>query len=137
MEMILVRGLPGSGKSTVARGLLNTPRTIHLEADQYFMVGGVYEFDATKLHAAHGWCLSRTKEWLIGGADRRAIVSNTFTTVKELRPYFELAKELGIVPGVILCQNRFQNVHNVPEETLSKMAARFQYDIGNLFAMFV
>jgi tRNA uridine 5-carbamoylmethylation protein Kti12 len=133
MEMILVRGLPGSGKSTVARGLLNTPRAAHFEADQYFMVGGVYEFDANKLHAAHSWCLRRTKEWLIGGTDHRAIVSNTFTTVKELRPYFELARELGIVPSVIACQNQFGNVHNVPLETLDRMRARFQWDISTLF----
>jgi hypothetical protein len=123
MEMILVRGLPGSGKSTVARGLLNTPRAAHFEADQYFMVGGVYEFDANKLHAAHSWCLRRTKEWLIGGTDHRAIVSNTFTTVKEL----------GIVPSVIACQNQFGNVHNVPLETLDRMRARFQWDISTLF----
>jgi hypothetical protein len=60
-------------------------------------------------------------------------VSNTFTTKKELQPYFDIAKEYGIIPTVILCQNSFGSVHNVPEETLKRMADRFEYDIGELY----
>jgi hypothetical protein len=60
-------------------------------------------------------------------------VSNTFTTRRELKPYFNLAKEFGIVPVVYLAQNQFQNVHNVPAEKLQKMRDRFQYDISELF----
>jgi hypothetical protein len=61
------------------------------------------------------------------------VVSNTFTTIKEMRPYFDLAKEFDIVPTVMVVQNEWGNVHNVPEETLAKMKARFQFDISELF----
>jgi len=61
------------------------------------------------------------------------VVSNTFTTIKELRPYFDIAKELNIVPTVLLVQGNFKSVHNVPEKTLQKMKARFQYDISELY----
>lgn len=127
MKLVLVRGLPGSGKSTLARMLAY----VHLEADMYFMVDGVYRFDKNKLHAAHAWCLERTRASL--DHHLTVAVSNTFTTKKELKPYFDLAKEYDIIPNVILCQNQFNNVHNVPIETLEKMKARFQYDISSLF----
>lgn len=132
-SLILIRGLPGSGKSTLAKMIkAESSAVAHLEADMYFMVGGEYMFDASKLRFAHEWCQHKTREFLQG--DWTVIVSNTFTTVKELRPYFDIAKEVGIVPTVILAQNQFKNLHNVPEESLRKMRDRFQYDLSELFA---
>jgi energy-coupling factor transporter ATP-binding protein EcfA2 len=51
-ELILLRGLPGSGKTTLARSLGG----MHMEADKYLMYSGKYEFDASKLRDAHNWC---------------------------------------------------------------------------------
>ena len=134
-NMILVRGIPGSGKSTLARNLLNLPDNVmarHYEADMYFLDDqGNYNFDATKLYHAHKWCQNKTREAL--EENRTVVVSNTFTTVKELKPYFELAREFGIVPIVYLAQNQFNNVHGVPAEKLQQMRDRFQYDISELF----
>lgn len=131
-NLVLVRGLPGSGKSTIARQLTLIAReSIHLEADMFWMVDGEYKFDANRLREAHEWCQSKTREYLARNFD--VVVSNTFTTIKELRPYFDIAKEFNIVPNVILAQNTFQNEHNVPAETLEKMKARFVYDISSLF----
>jgi tRNA uridine 5-carbamoylmethylation protein Kti12 len=136
--LILVRGIPGSGKSTLAKILKDTldkegmPAAYHYEADMYFLdEQSNYNFDAERLVVAHGWCLRKTRE----GLERSGtvIVSNTFTTRRELKPYFNLAKEFGIVPVVYLAQNQFQNVHNVPAEKLQKMRDRFQYDISELF----
>ena len=56
-ELFLLRGLPGSGKSTLAKSLDG----IHIEADQFFMAGGEYKFDASKLKEAHNNCLTRVK----------------------------------------------------------------------------
>lgn len=138
--LILVRGIPGSGKSTLARELAYSLGTHvdemirHYEADQYFMdLNGNYNFDPSELGAAHGWCQRKTREALEKG--ETVIVSNTFTTKKELKPYFDLAREFGIVPVVYLAQNQFQNVHNVPADKLQAMRDRFQYDISELFAV--
>ena len=128
-KMVLVRGLPGSGKSTIAKNLIGW--YWHLETDQYWMKDGEYKFDASKLGVAHQWCQDETHSLLSRGFS--AVVSNTFTTKKELRPYFEIAKEFDIVPQVILCQAQYGNIHNVPEETLRKMKARFDYNIDDLY----
>lgn len=104
----------------------------HYEADMYFMdEQGNYNFDASKLNRAHNWCIDKTREGLEHGDI--VIVSNTFTTKKELKPYFDMAKEIGIVPVVYLAQNQFNNVHNVPADKLQVMRDRFQYDISELF----
>jgi adenylate kinase family enzyme len=50
----IVRGCPGSGKSTFAKTLGG----IHIEADQYFVdADGNYNFDGSKIKNAHAWCL--------------------------------------------------------------------------------
>jgi tRNA uridine 5-carbamoylmethylation protein Kti12 len=134
-ELVIIRGLPGSGKSTLARELTNKlvygERSIHLESDMYFMRDNEYKFEAERLHSAHQWCFDRVKVLL--KLEWKVVVSNTFTTIKELKPYFELSKELGIVPRIIICNNNYGSIHNVPEETLGKMKNRFQYDISSLF----
>lgn len=140
-ELILVRGIPGSGKSTLARELAehytkefgNVQYTAHFEADMFFVdKRGNYNFDASKLHQAHNWCIDQVRDHLKD--DCIVIVSNTFTTKRELKPYFDMAREFGIVPIVYLAQNQFNNVHNVPADKLQAMRDRFQYDISELFA---
>jgi len=130
-KIVLVRGLPGSGKSTIAQALCYDTNWVHKEADQFWMVDGEYQFDVACLREAHEWCQNKTREAL--AASCNVVVSNTFTTIKELRPYFDIAKEFGIVPQVIPCQADFGNIHNVPADTLVKMKARFQFDISELY----
>src|SRR5690606_5521633 len=94
-KLILIRGLPGSGKSTLARNLLERYTTFvwsfrHFEADQYFIAAdGVYNFNPKLLKNAHTWCQCSTSYWLRNGAT--VIVSNTFTTLKEMQPYLDMA----------------------------------------------
>lgn len=136
-KLTLIRGLPGSGKSTLAQRLAEASwsNSSHYEADQFFMVDGVYKFDASKLAQAHATCLQRTDKDLEMG--RYVLVSNTFTTWREMLPYFELAKKYCIIPQVILCQSGpYKSVHGVPEETIERMRQRFVYDIHQQFDNF-
>lgn len=129
-QLVLIRGIPGSGKSTLAE-MFEEQGFFHIEADMFFMDGMEYKFDATKLGEAHQWCKNITETQLKFYVD--VVVTNTFTTLKELRPYFDVAKKYNIIPTVILAQNQFQNVHNVPEDAMTRMRGRFQYDISSLF----
>jgi predicted kinase len=131
-KMILVRGLPGSGKSTVAHSLVGFD-FFHYETDQFWMVDGEYKFDMSRIKEAHQWCQDEVRKCLTNGFS--PIVSNTFTTQKEMMPYFQMAKVFGIRPQVILCQGQFGNIHNVPTDALVRMAERFEYDLPELWSM--
>lgn len=127
-ELFLLRGLPGSGKSTLAKSLDG----IHIEADQYFVEDGVYNFDASKLKNAHNYCQSQTQAWMKTDGEQvnvdRLVVSNTFTQEWEMKPYFEMAEKYGYRVYSLIVENRHGgiNEHGVPEEALQRMKNRFE-----------
>jgi hypothetical protein len=90
----------------------------------FFIQGDKYEFNPTMLKAAHEWCQTKTEDYLERGYN--VIVSNTFTTLKEIKPYELIAKKLSIAMEVYQMNNSFKSVHDVPEETLKKMKDRWQ-----------
>ena len=130
----LLRGLPGGGKSTLAKKLVGHDFLV-CEADKYFIdkETGDYNFDVTKLKDAHKYCqdLVETymKDSLVNEQFYREIaVSNTFTQEWEMKPYFELAKKYGYTVFVTIVENRHggKNVHGVPDEKLQIMKERFE-----------
>ncbi len=127
-NLILLRGLPGSGKSTVAE-LMGAKGAgyAHFEADMYFMVDGEYRFEPDKLRLAHNWCQIQTEKAM---ADDTAIVivSNTFTQEWEMERYYELAKYYDYRVTSLVVENRHGGVnqHGVPEDKLEIMRNRFQ-----------
>jgi hypothetical protein len=90
-----------------------------------------YRFDQRLIPSAHRWCQEMTKESLNGRFD--TWVSNTFTTKKELKPYFDIAKETDSALVVMTMNGSFKNVHDVPADVLQKMRNRFEHDISSLF----
>jgi predicted kinase len=137
-QLILIRGLPGSGKSTLARKIMYEQSYsigLHIEADAFFINNmGEYKFDPTRIKDAHAWCQAETEHALKKGAS--VIVSNTFTQLWEMQPYFEMAEKHGAKVVVYLCQGNFKNIHGVPDETIKKMKNRFEYDVSPLFERF-
>lgn len=121
--LILIRGLPGSGKSTMARRLIKYG-FIHVEADQYFMKGEEYRFDPTRLKDAHNYSMARTTQLLIEG--HSVVVSNTFTRLWEMEFYAKLAKRLGVRFQVFEATGTWKNVHDVPEHVLDDMRNRWE-----------
>lgn len=141
-HLILLRGIPGSGKSTVAELLADMGVSPIYEsregykfrgrpvsictADDYFMVDGKYKFDGDKLGIAHKVCKNKC-ESAMKANDERVIVANTLTTEKEIKPYFELAEKYGYMVISLIVENYHggKNVHNVPEKAIKKMIKRF------------
>lgn len=122
-KLYIIRGLPGSGKSTLAKQLAGQ---CFAEADMYFVdEDGEYYFDPTKLRMAHEWCQNEVRYLLKVNAPVVA-VSNTFTQKWEYEPYVKMAKAFGYEVFIIVCQNDFGNIHNVPEEAIARMRARWE-----------
>lgn len=126
--LYLIRGIPGSGKSTFAKSLEESGMVSWIfEANRYFVdfATGEYKFDAAALPSAHKFCQEFTKLWL--SKCESVAVSNTSTTEKEVETYRKIAEETGAYFVSIVMENRHggKNVHNVPEEKIQQMKSRF------------
>lgn len=121
-SLILVRGAPGSGKSTFAKSRIEKERQVHLEADMYHMTNGKYEWKRENVKAAHEWCQRTTRILLENGYD--VIVSNTFTEAWEIEPYFQMATLGGHDLVAYRMMNEFDNIHNVSKEQVERMRNR-------------
>jgi hypothetical protein len=141
MRLIVLRGIPGSGKSTFAK--TNLPEAdLIASADDGMMVDGVYKFDPAKLPAAHGACLLAVIAALQEGAAQNEmarisgislsemviVVDNTSTSVAEVAPYVAVGQAYGA--EVVIMTLRIdpkiagpRNVHGVPQAGVDRMAA--------------
>jgi len=54
-DLILVRGVPGSGKTTFAE-MIQGPHGAIVATDDFFYEDGAFNFDPSKLGEAHEWC---------------------------------------------------------------------------------
>jgi len=133
-KVIILRGLPGSGKSTLANKLADENNGIIFSTDNYFMHNGKYNFDVSKLGAAHTWNRQKYQQALENG-EKYVIVDNTNTTKKEIKPYLDIALSLGYNVEIMEPENPdkfnvdicFQrNTHGVPKEQIQRMKDRWQ-----------
>ncbi|MGV3666796.1 MAG: AAA family ATPase [Leptospira bouyouniensis] len=126
--LLLLRGIPGSGKSTFANQIASTNGAPIFSIDSYFEnEKGEYNFDFSKNHLAYKECESKTKLALEKGIPF-IIVDNTFTLEWELKPYEDMAKTFGYLCFVVTVENRHggKNVHQIPEGQIEKMKAKFK-----------
>lgn len=128
--LFIVRGLPGSGKSTLGALL---PVNHVFEADQYFEKLGFFE--PSLLPSAHQQCLEKTRDAL--QKMESVAVCNTFTEQWEIQPYINLCKELNVVLFIIGLYDgghtdetlSTRTIHRVPMETIRKMRTRYAHEI--------
>ena len=130
-ELILLRGLPGSGKTTLAKIILQIRSTDEpevLSADDFFEdKEGEYNFDPTKLKEAHNYCQFRCSERM-RQQKAKIVVANTFTQEWEMDEYIKMAERYNYRVHTVIVENRHgnENVHGVPEDKLQQMKNRFQ-----------
>lgn len=143
IKLILIRGLPGCGKSSLAEELILTSG-YHSESDQFFMIDDKYQFDSIKLPEAHQWCLDQVISQVkslkeIGAYNECVVVSNTFTQRWEMESYIQLAQkeDLQLIVADLFdggCDNETlfnRNKHGVPIERLNIMREQYEHDWRN------
>lgn len=141
--LYIIRGLPGSGKSTLGEILADTymdySRTVggvkhySYAADDWFTDNqGNYNFVPEELAQAHEDCRSRVLGAMLSGVESIA-VCNTFTQSWEAEPYFKLCDMHDYSPVVVECQNNFGNIHDCPEDKIELMRGRWENRLTNPF----
>jgi predicted kinase len=130
-DLILLRGVPGSGKSSLGEIILRCPGSNSpdvLSADNFFIDDkGNYNFDSTKLKQAHNECQLKCAERMKLEISR-IVVANTFTEKWEMDSYYEMAERYKYRVHTVIVENRHEskNVHGVPDEKLEQMKNRFE-----------
>ncbi len=127
-SLILLRGLPGSGKSTFAK-LLAEEKWPVFSIDDYFTdkKTGVYQFDFASNHLAYKACESACKKAMQEGV-RKIFIHNTLTLAWELEQYFKLAQAFKYKVFVCTVENYHghKNEHQINDEQIKKMAEKYQ-----------
>lgn len=131
--LILIRGVPGTGKSTFAKSLLpKLTNGIHLEADMWFhKETGNYDYDGDFIKSAHRWCLNSTKIFLRN--NHQVVVANTFITLDDTKEYIDFAKSNNIPIYVFTRMNAYGSIHSVTAKKMQSVTSKLahHYEILN------
>src|SRR5688572_13117813 len=124
-SLIILRGLPGSGKTTLASVLAGDSSPV-FSIDDYFTTSGKYRFEFDKNHLAYKQCEERTRSAMQQGLGK-IFLDNVFSLEWEMEPYFQLAKEFNYEIFVVTVENRHGsgNIHGISDEQLKKMAEKY------------
>ena len=141
-KLILVRGVPGSGKTTFARN--NYPGVVDdagepdknaaymISADDFRIDEcGNYVHDDVRGDIPHVECQARVREAITAGCPQ-IIVHNTFIKVWEIEPYVKISHACK-VPLEVICMPNIsaeeafsRNTHNVPISVIKRMIDEMQ-----------
>lgn len=123
-NMIVIRGLPGSGKSTAAKKFVATGYTF-LEADMFYVdLDGVYNFDYDKRSDAWAWTKETYANLLRSGQD--VVLAGVFPYNRTLQKIKDECDYMGVSITVLTVEADHGNIHEVPEEVLAGMKAAWE-----------
>ena len=128
--VFILRGVPGSGKSSFAKGLVANGGVIH-STDDFFCKDGDYSFDPDRLGEFHTWNFLRFKTSLRNGIPV-VVLDNTNSQKREWIHYAMTARSFGYYVVIISMPHpdpeiaARRNVHRVPEDCIRKMLERWE-----------
>lgn len=143
MKLVIVRGIPGSGKTFTAKQIAGTEGLI-FSTDNFFIKDGKYEFKPNLIGKAHEWNYDCAEQAM---KEKRplVIIDNTNTTAWEMKKYVLAGRKYGyevtIQEPTSSWWQEFQesrkdpkwadffakkNTHGVPKDTIVKMINRWE-----------
>ena len=141
-----MRGLPGSGKSTIVKQITDRyPSAVVCSADK-FMVNsvGIYQYDRSKLTAAHNHC--RDQALTACDEGRPVVVDNTNLHRHEMAIYLLAARALSY--NVVIVEPRTpwakdpeelarRSLHNLTAETVQQKLRGFRPFVAQFYGWFL
>ena len=137
-QMFIMRGLPGSGKSTKTGELVKQFGQDNVRvcsADVYFIrPDGQYDWNPKFLRSAHFWCYKKAKD-ACEINQPVVIIDNTNIKREDLQPYADLGKQHGyVVTEVVVGQfdeesckiYAERNQHGCPLDVILKRAKVYE-----------
>lgn len=127
-ELILLRGLPGAGKSSLAKILSDNTWPV-FSIDDYFTNAETneYVFRFEENYLAYKLCEQNTEKAMKANVEK-IFIHNTFTLEWELETYFKLADTFDYRVHVLTVENRHhsKNCHHVSDEQIIRMAEKYK-----------
>ena len=133
MKLTILRGLPGSGKSTYTPRL-EAAGAVVASADRFpglytYNADGSVSIDVNKLDEAHGASYKTAIEAMQSGQD--CVVDNTNLTIEEVGPYVAIAQAFRADCAIVTleCNPEIafkRQTHGVPREAFDGMVERME-----------
>lgn len=123
-RLVIIRGVSGSGKSTMAIKAFKNKGYVHIETDHFFYIDGEYKFDQAKLTEAWAWAHRKMQIALEQG--KNVVMSNTYTRHWEIKDTLEKAGLPMKDVMVIHAHGGVGNDKGIPEFVIEKMTARWE-----------
>ncbi|KAK7076085.1 hypothetical protein SK128_006482 [Halocaridina rubra] len=144
--MVILKGLPGSGKTTISENLREVYTDIVVcSADHYFMVDGVYKFDGEKLKEAHETCQEKAREAAQNNIPV-IVIDNTNVRHWEYQIYLQISREYQYVALIIECKTPWcfdatqlasRNSHGIDADYLFKKVKTYQHPAPIYYGWFL
>ena len=129
LSLIILRGLPGAGKTKLAKLLSENNKWPVFSIDSYFTdpLTNEYNFQFDKNHLAYKNCEDQTKTAMENKTEK-IFIDNVFSLDWEIEPYFKLASKYNYNVFVATVENYHlnKNSHGISDEQLQKMATKYK-----------
>ena len=100
--MFIMRGLPGSGKSTIKSQIVEKyQNAVACSADDYFISRGSYQYNPRQVQMAHEQCQAKAKVACQSGANV-IVIDNTNLQLWQMKLYTDLAGKFNYVVVVVI-----------------------------------